>query len=261
MPEDAPGRDATPPAIALDGVYKRFGAQRALDGVSFRIDSGQVVGFVGVNGSGKTTTLRIISGFLDPDEGRVQVAGYDVGQARSHVRSMIGYMPENTPLYRDMRVHEYLRFRARLRGLSRKRTADRVEATCTECGLDGQQRRVIGHLSKGYRQRVGLADALLSEPSILLLDEPTSGLDPMQVREFRALVSGLATSRTVMISSHILSQLELVAERLLVMSAGRVVGDGDVDALRAQCGMSERDSLEDVFVALSDGHVRARDDG
>ena len=246
------GPRTSPPAIALRGVGKRFGARVAVRDLSFTIAPGEVVGFVGPNGSGKTTTLRIISGYLDPDRGSVHVAGHEVARERMQVRALLGYMAEGVPAYRDMRVAAYLRLRARLRGVARKQVDEQVARACQRSGLDGDQRRLIGQLSKGYRQRVGLADALLAEPPILLLDEPTAGLDPLQLREFRALIGDLAPSCTVLICSHILPQLEALAERMLVINQGALVGDGSMSELRAQSQLDESASLEQVFLTLSD---------
>jgi ABC-2 type transport system ATP-binding protein len=248
------------PAIALHEASKRFGRVLALDTICFTIQPGEVIGFVGPNGSGKTTTLRMISGFLDPDSGRVEVAGHDVTQERTRVRAGIGYMPESVPLYSDMRVAEFLRFRGRLKRLGRARTRERVAQVAELCGLAEHQQRIIGQLSKGFRQRVGLADALLGEPPILLLDEPTSGLDPVQVREFRKLIAGLAARHTIVISSHILSEIEVMAGRIIMLARGRVVGDGTLAELRTACELDDRGSLEDVFVALA-GKSAPRDAG
>jgi ABC-2 type transport system ATP-binding protein len=240
------------PAIALHEASKRFGRVLALDRVRFTIEPGDVIGFVGPNGSGKTTTLRMISGFLDPDHGRVEVLGHDVSRERTRVRVSIGYMPESVPLYGDMRVAEYLRFRARLKRLGRATSRERAAAVAALCGLEQHQQRIIGQLSKGYRQRVGLADALLCEPPILLLDEPTSGLDPVQVREFRRLIADLATRHTIVISSHILSEIEVMASRIIMLARGRVVGQGTLAELRAACGLDDKRSLEDIFMALAE---------
>lgn len=239
-------------AIVLRDVSKRFGQHRALTAIEFAVPAGQVVGLIGPNGSGKTTLLRIISGFLDPDEGTVEVAGHSVRDARMYVRTQLGYMTENVPLYRDMRVTEYLSMRARLRGVARTEVATCVARVSERCHLRDVKRRLIGQLSKGYRQRVGLADALLCQPPILLLDEPTSGLDPLQVREFRALINELAGTHTIVISSHVLPELQVVADRVLVLSGGRLVGAGTLTELRARCGLDADRSLEDVFVALSE---------
>lgn len=240
-------------AIELREVAKRFGRARALDRVSLSIAAGEVVGLVGPNGAGKSTALRIMAGFLDADAGTVRVAGHDLARASLAARAHIGYMPETVPLYDDMRVDEYLWFRARLKGVPRRERAGRVAAVRETCGLQDQGRRIIARLSKGYRQRVGLADALVGDPAVLLLDEPTAGLDPVQNRAFRALLRRLAGARTVLVSSHALVDIEAVADRVLVLARGRVVAEGTVDGLRAGLGMDRTRSLEDVLYALVTG--------
>jgi ABC-2 type transport system ATP-binding protein len=239
--------------IRVERVSKRYGRTVALDGVSFAVGRGEVVGFVGPNGAGKSTTLRIITGFLDADEGRVMVDGREVAVERREARARLGYLPETAPLYPDMRVVEYLRFRARLKGVARGEVGGRVEAAMRQCAVEAVGRRLIGELSKGYRQRVGLADALVAAPPVLILDEPTAGLDPVQVRELRGLLRGLAGDFTVLLSSHALAEVEAVADRLVVIAGGRITGDGTLAELRAAAGLDEDSALEDVFVALTSG--------
>lgn len=248
-------------AIELHDVAKRFGRARALNRVSLSIAAGEVVGLVGPNGAGKSTALRIMAGFLDADAGTVRVAGHDLARASLAARAHIGYMPETVPLYDDMRVDEYLWFRARLKGVPRRERAGRVIAVCETCGLQDQSRRIIARLSKGYRQRVGLADALVGDPAVLLLDEPTAGLDPVQNRAFRELLRRLAGARTVLVSSHALVDIEAVADRVLVLARGLVVAQGTVDGLRAGLGMDRTRSLEDVLYALVTGDVAGDDAG
>jgi ABC-2 type transport system ATP-binding protein len=237
--------------IELRHIHKRFGKREVLTDVGFSVGRGEVVGFVGPNGAGKTTTLRIITGFLDADRGTVEIDGVAVDEDRARAAGRIGYLPEATPLYGDMRVEELLRFRARLKGVARRGVDARVDAVVGECGLGEERRRLIGQLSKGFRQRVGLADALLAEPPILILDEPTSGLDPVQVRELRTLLARLARDRTVLLSSHILPEVERVAARVIVMVGGRVVADGAPGSLRDGLALPADASFEDVFVALA----------
>jgi len=234
--------------LCLEQVEKRFGRARALAGVSFEVARGEVVGLVGPNGAGKTTALRILSGFLRPDSGKVTVDGIDVVTDRRAAAARIGYLSEGPPLHPDMRVGEYLRFRARLKGAPVARVAEVMELVA----VSEKRRVLIGRLSRGYRQRVGLADAVLSAPGALLLDEPTSGLDPMQVRELRKLLGTIGQERAVLLSSHALADLEAVAARLVVLSAGRVVADGAPDALRARFGLAAGASLEEVFVAATE---------
>jgi len=237
--------------IRLEQVEKRFGEARALDRVSFAVERGEVVGLIGPNGAGKTTALRVLSGYLRPDRGEVWVDGIDAVAERRAAAARIGYLPEGPPLYPEMRVEEHLRFRARLKGVSRRALAARVDEVLERVSARDQRRVLIGRLSRGYRQRVGLADALLGRPDVLLLDEPTSGLDPAQVRDLRLLLTELAGERAVILSSHVLAELEAVAARLVVMAAGRVVGDGRPDALRARLGLPATASLEEVFLAAT----------
>lgn len=237
--------------IRLKAVTKRFGRTVALRDVSFTIAEGEVVGFVGPNGAGKTTALRIISGYLDADSGSVEVAGCDVETQRLAARRRLGYMPESVPLHREMRVDEYLRFRARIKGVPRREVSARVDAVCDQAELDEERRRIIGQLSKGYRQRVGIADALVAAPPILLLDEPTAGLDPVQVRSFRALVKSLAADHTLLISSHALAELEAITTRIVALMDGEKVADAEPAELRAQLELDAGTSLDDVFVELA----------
>jgi ABC-2 type transport system ATP-binding protein len=238
------------PAILARELTKRYGRTDALRGVSFTVEAGEVVGFVGPNGAGKSTALRILTGFLDPDAGTAEIAGCDIVGQRKQAQTRIGYMPESVPLYLDMRVHEYLGFRARLKGVTRPAVGARLDAALALCGLEDQRRRLIGQLSRGYRQRVGLADALIADPPILILDEPTAGLDPVQTRAFRALLGQLGADRSVLVSSHDLGDIEAVADRIVVLAGGQVVGNGTLDELRAGLGLPAGSSLEDVFVAL-----------
>ncbi len=222
-----------------------------LRGVSFAVGGNEVVGFVGPNGAGKTTTLRILCGFLCPDEGEVAIDGCDVVGARSAALRKIGYLPESTPLYPEMRVEEYLAFRGRLKGVGRRELPQRIAEICERVALGDRRRQRIAQLSKGYRQRVGLADALIARPPVLLLDEPTSGLDPVQVRELRALFSDLAAEHTLLLSTHALTEVEAVCSRAIVLVAGRVVGDAAPAQLRQLAGLPVDSSFEDVFVELA----------
>ncbi len=239
--------------IRLDQVDKRFGATRALDQVSFAVERGEVVGLVGPNGAGKTTALRVLSGFLRPDRGGVWVDGIDAVSRRREAAARIGYMPEGPPLYPDLRIDEYLRFRGRLKGVPRRELAARVDEVLDRVSVRDHRRTLIGRLSRGYRQRVGLADALLGRPQVLLLDEPTSGLDPAQVRDLRQLVADLSGQCAVVLSSHALAELEAVASRLVVLAGGRVAGDGRAEELRARVGLDAGASLEEVFLAATRG--------
>src|SRR6266487_3154680 len=188
------------PIIEVENLTKRYAGNTAIDGLTFSVGRGEIVGFLGLNGAGKSTTMRILSGFIPATAGWARVAGFDVSAQTDEVRRRIGYMPENNPLHLDMRVREYLKFRARLKGLGIRHSRDRVEVVMGQCGLTEVSRRIIGQLSKGYRQRVGLADALVHEPELIILDEPTIGLDPNQIRAVRQLIKSLGGQHTVLIS-------------------------------------------------------------
>ena len=237
--------------IRLTGVTKRYGRTVALRNVSFAVGQGEVVGFIGPNGAGKTTALRIISGFIDADSGSVSVAGCDVATQRVEARGKLGYLPESVPLHQEMRVDEYLRFRARIKGVARGEIGSRIDAVCEQATLDDKRRHIIGRLSKGYRQRVGIADALIARPPILVLDEPTAGLDPVQVRSFRALVESLAADHTLLISSHALAELEALTSRFIVLIDGDKVADAPPATLRQDLGLPATSALDDVFVELA----------
>ncbi|MCD6417022.1 MAG: ATP-binding cassette domain-containing protein [Planctomycetes bacterium] len=217
--------------VEAKGLTRRYGDLLAVDHLELSIGRGEVVGLLGPNGAGKTTTIRMLTGFLPASEGTVTVAGYDVRRSPVAARRHIGYMPENNPLYPEMRTAEYLAFRAELKGIARARRRRRI-AKCIElCNLAGVAGQIIGALSKGYRQRVGLADAMLAEPDALILDEPTIGLDPNQVRDVRRLVRDLGERHTVLISTHILAEAEAICQRVLIIDKGRIVADDTPRAL------------------------------
>jgi ABC-2 type transport system ATP-binding protein len=222
--------------IEASHLSKSYGPVKAVDDVSFRVERGEVVGFVGPNGAGKSTTLRMLAGFLGPSAGAVRIAGHDLGTEPLAARASVGYMPETSPLYPEMRVGEYLAFRAELKLVPRRERAKAVERALHETNIADVEDVVIGHLSKGYRQRVGLADALVASPPILILDEPTAGLDPNQIRDVRALVRALGKEHTVLVSTHILSEVEATCSRALVIARGRLVAEGTLDAIRAMRG-------------------------
>jgi len=230
--------------IVVDDLSKTFGRQRALAQASFEVAAGTIVGLVGPNGAGKTTALRIIVGFLDADRGRVTIDGVDVARERRRAQARLGYLPESAPLPPDARVGEYLRFRARLKGVARREVGDAVARAMAQAAIADVAGRVIATLSKGYRQRVGLADALVADPPVLVLDEPQSGLDPVQVRELRAVLAGLSGTRTVLIASHNVGELEALAARIVLVAGGSVIADDTPAALRGQAA-----SLEDAVVA------------
>ena len=209
--------------IEVANLTKRYAGNTAVSDISFTVKRGEIVGLLGENGAGKSTTMRILACYLPASSGTVRVAGLDVYQQSDEVRRRIGYMPENNPLHPDMRVREYLKFRARLKGLGCKRSRQRADVVMEQCGLTEVGRRIIGQLSKGYRQRVGLADALVHEPELIILDEPTIGLDPNQIRSVRQLIKGLGGTHTVLISTHILSEAEMTCHRVVIMIEGRIL--------------------------------------
>jgi ABC-2 type transport system ATP-binding protein len=209
--------------IEVAHLHKRYGDLAAVQDVSFTAVPGQILGFLGPNGAGKTTTMRIITGFLPATTGTVRVAGFDVFDQSAEVRRRIGYLPENPPLYNDMLVVPYLRFAARLRGMRRADIDDAIDRVLQTCSLTGVSSRLLGHLSKGFRQRVGLAQALIHDPEVLILDEPTNGLDPGQIDEMLQFIRSLAPNRTIVVSTHILAQVVAVCEKVVIISDGRIV--------------------------------------
>jgi ABC-2 type transport system ATP-binding protein len=209
--------------IEVSNLTKRYAGRTAVDDLSFTVARGEIVGLLGPNGAGKSTTMRILSSFMPATSGTVRVAGFDVFHEADEVRRRIGYMPENNPLYPEMRVREYLKFRARLKGLGWKKSRERVTTVMEQCGLTDVGRRVIGQLSKGFKQRVGLADALVHEPELIILDEPTIGLDPQQIRAVRQLIKSLAGKHTVLISTHILPEVEMMCSRVFIMLGGKIL--------------------------------------
>ena len=218
--------------VQVESLTKRYGRHTAVADVSFTVNAGEVVGLLGPNGAGKSTIMRILSCYLSATSGTVRVAGLDVCDRSEEVRRRIGYMPENNPLHHDMRVREYLKFRARLKGLSVAESRRRVDQVTEECGLSEVSLKVIGTLSKGYRQRVGLADALVHEPDLIVLDEPTIGLDPHQIRSVREMIRSFERRRTVLLSSHILPEVEATCTRVLIMYEGRIVAADTAENLR-----------------------------
>jgi ABC-2 type transport system ATP-binding protein len=217
--------------IEVANLTKRYAGHTAVSNISFTVGHGEIVGLLGPNGAGKSTTMRILACYLPATAGTVRVAGLDVFQYSDEVRRRIGYMPENNPLHHDLRVREYLKFRARLKGLNWKRSRRRVDTVMEQCGLTEVSRRIVGQLSKGYRQRVGLADALVHEPEMLILDEPTLGLDPNQIRSVRQLIKGLAGAHTVLISTHILPEAEMTCHRMVIMYQGKILAAGTPENL------------------------------
>jgi ABC-2 type transport system ATP-binding protein len=226
--------------IEVLNLTKRYAGHTALSNISFAVGRGEIVGLLGPNGAGKSTTMRILSCFLPASSGTVRVAGLDVFHQCDEVRRRIGYMPENNPLHPEMRVREYLKFRARLKGLGWKRSRERVDTVMEQCGLTDVGRRIIGHLSKGYKQRVGLADALVHEPELIILDEPTIGLDPHQIRSVRQLIKGLAHKHTVLISTHILPEAEMTCNRMVIMYEGKILAADSPENLQSLMSSNSR---------------------
>jgi ABC-2 type transport system ATP-binding protein len=220
--------------IEVDGLTKDYGPTRAVDQVSFAVRKGEVLGFLGPNGAGKSTTMKILTCFLSPTEGRAKVAGYDVFDQSLEVRRRIGYLPEDTPIYRDMTVLEFLEFAADMRRMDPAKSPGRIKEIGARCGLGEVAGKLVGELSKGYRQRVGLAQAMLHDPDILILDEPTSGLDPNQIVEIRSLIKEIGREKTVILSTHILPEVQATCSRILIISGGKLVADGTPEALRAR---------------------------
>ena len=235
--------------IDVQNLTKRYGQHVALDGVSFSVNCGEVVGFLGPNGAGKSTTMRILTTFMAATSGSVRVGGDCVFEHPMRVCERIGYMPENNPLPLDLRVGDYLKFRAQLKRLANGDSANRIAKVIEQCGVADVVGRFIGQLSRGYRQRVGLADALLAKPELIVLDEPTAGLDPNQVRSVRRLIRELAGSHTVLISSHILSEIEMTCDRVVILHEGRLLASGALDALMAKANAAV---VAEVRASLTD---------
>jgi ABC-2 type transport system ATP-binding protein len=206
--------------IKVENLTKRYAGQAAIDDLTFEVGKGEIMGFLGPNGAGKSTTMRILSSFMPPTSGRASVAGFDIFSNSLEARAHLGYMPENVPLYNDMRVTEYLDYRAALKGIAHRRIKERVGDVKELCGLKEVEKKMIGALSKGYRQRVGLADALVHEPDLLILDEPTSGLDPNQIRQVRDLIKNLGRQHTI--STHILPEVEMTCSRVIIINKGKI---------------------------------------
>ncbi len=230
--------------IAVRELTKVYGQTLAVDHISFEVAKGQIVGFLGPNGAGKSTTLKMLTCYLPPTSGGATVNGFDIFHQSEEVRSHLGYLPENVPLYTEMRVDEYLDFRGRLRGMERTLRRKRIDYVTERCWLTSVRRKTIGHLSKGYRQRVGLADSLLHNPAVLILDEPTVGLDPTQIRETRKLVKDLGGQHTVILSTHILPEVEATCDRAIVIAGGRIVAEGSPEELRASRRITARVLVE-----------------
>lgn len=220
-------------SIQVNNLTKIYGEQKAIDSISFEIKTGEIVGFVGPNGAGKSTTMKILTGFIPPSSGEAKINSLDLHENSLEIRKNIGYLPENNPLYLDMYVKEYLEFVAGIYKLG-KNTKSRIEEIIKQTGLTVEQKKKIGALSKGYRQRVGLAQALIHDPSILILDEPTSGLDPNQIIEIRNLISAVGKEKTVMLSTHIMQEVEAICDRIIIMNKGKIVADDFINSITSR---------------------------
>lgn len=221
-------------SIVVENLTKKYGQQRAVDNISFEVKTGEILGFLGPNGAGKTTTMKAVTCFMAPTDGDIKVNGLSIHEDQNKIKKMIGYLPENNPLYHEMGVLEYLEFIAELQGVDKEKIPVRIAEMVKVCGLNIEKHKKIGELSKGYRQRVGLAQAMIHDPEILILDEPTTGLDPNQIVEIRKLIRELGREKTVILSTHILPEVEATCDRILIINDGKIVADGTSDALRKQ---------------------------
>ncbi len=242
--------------IEVEDLTKYYGGKRAIHDLNFRIEKGEIVGFLGLNGAGKTTTLRILACLILPSSGRVSVDGLDAAESAYEIRKRLGFLPDTPPLYEEMSVFDYLRFVAELKGVAAKDLSRRVSEALDTCGLDGVKHEIIGTLSHGYRQRAGIAQAMVHKPSLLILDEPTAGLDPVQIVEMRQLIKRLGGDHTVLLSSHILTEISQTCDRLLVIHEGRLAADGTEESICQRTGSTADQSLIEVEVEGS-GDVAA----
>lgn len=222
------------PAIEVTNLIKKYGETTAIDGINFEIQRGEIIGFLGPNGAGKTTTMKILTCFLEATSGEARICGHDCYEEPLEVRRKIGYLPENCPLYSEMNVHEYLEYASSMHGIEYKESKKRIRATLNSCGLEDKIFTDIGELSKGYKQRVGLAAALMHDPEILILDEPTTGLDPNQRIEIRNLIKNIGSKKTVILSSHILPEVEATCSRVIIINKGRIAASGRPEELQAR---------------------------
>ncbi len=234
--------------VSVENITKRYGLQKAVDSVSFKVNTGEIVGFLGPNGAGKTTTMKIITCFMPPNEGTVKVGGISVLENPEEVKKHIGYLPESNPLYKDMTVIDYLHFVAEIQSVPAPLIRERIAEMVQVCGLKSEKYKKINELSKGYQQRVGLAQALIHNPAVLILDEPTSGLDPNQIVEIRELIKRIGREKTVILCSHILAEVEATCDRIVIISGGKLVADGTASSLRKQA-----QNKEILKVTIEDG--------
>lgn len=218
--------------IVVENFTKKYGAQKAVDNISFTVKTGEILGFLGPNGAGKTTTMKAITSYLSLTEGDIHVGNFSVLDEPQTIKKHIGYLPEGNPLYEDMAVIDYLKYVAELQGIDKSKIKDQILKMVNECGLEGEKHKLISELSKGYKQRVGLAQSLIHDPDVLILDEPTSGLDPNQIVEIRELIKRIGREKTVILSSHILDEVEATCDRILIINKGKIVADGTSEELR-----------------------------
>src|SRR5579863_4502044 len=242
--------------IKVEGLTKRYARTLAVDNISFEVDKGQIVGFLGPNGAGKTTTMRVLTCFLPPTKGTANVAGFDVLEQPLEVKKRIGYLPETPPVYPEMEVQEYVTFVGKLKGVPKADLARRVDQVIERCAIGDVQNKLIGKLSKGYRQRVGLAQAIIHNPDVLILDEPTAGLDPKQIIETRQLIHNLAGEHTIILSTHILSEIEHSCDKVIIISHGKLVATDTVANLTNRLRGSEAVALEIDAPGLSETEVQ-----
>jgi len=230
--------------IIVENLTKQYGPQKAVDDISFKVNTGEILGFLGPNGAGKTTTMKIITCFMAPTSGDVKVNDVSIHSNQEEIKKRIGYLPENNPLYYDMPVLEYLSFVGQLQGIEKSKIQNKIVEMVHVCGLNDEKHKKIGELSKGYRQRVGLAQAMIHDPEILILDEPTTGLDPNQIIEIRKLIRHLGKEKTVILSTHILPEVEATCDRILIINKGKIVADGTSETLRKQAQGNEMLKIE-----------------
>jgi ABC-2 type transport system ATP-binding protein len=230
--------------IEARNLSKSYGELHAVNGISFRVDQGEILGFLGPNGAGKTTTMRMLTGALPPSSGTAIIAGFDILEKPLEVKKRIGYLPENPPLYPDLNVTSYLKFVMKIKGVPAAERNERIDWSIERCGLQEVRKRVIGNLSKGFRQRVGLAQAIINRPDVLVLDEPTIGLDPRQIREIRELIRELSKEHTIILSTHILPEVTMICGRAVIINRGRIVLEGSVAEL------TRERTLEELFIDL-----------
>lgn len=245
--------------IVVENLTKKYGIQKAVDDITFRVKTGEVLGFLGPNGAGKTTTMKAITSYIAPNQGNIWIGNISVKENPEEIKKFIGYLPENNPLYSDMPVIDYLKFVAELQSIPGNQIKERIHRMIDVCGLEGEKHKKIGELSKGYKQRVGLAQALIHDPQVLILDEPTAGLDPNQIVEIRELIKKIGREKTVILSSHILAEVEATCDRILIINKGKIVADGTALELRKRSQGQEilRITIEDgnrdaIFKALQD---------